>query len=61
MIADVERWSLRIHGRDSDRHRWVMATAHAIEQQRELPPFPGRTFSGVAERRVEVIRRLLAS
>jgi hypothetical protein len=38
-----------------------MATAHAIEQQRELPPFPGRTFSGVAERRVEVIRRLLAS
>ncbi len=59
-FADVEHWSLTIHGRDSDRHRWSLAAARALVHDAEIPPWPGgRKATGTS--RLETIRRLLAT
>lgn len=58
-LEAVERWSLRIHGRNSDRHLWCMAAARAVLEGREVPPFPGRPMPGVPAARLDTIKRLM--
>ena len=57
-LERVETWSLRIHDRRSEHHRWCMAAAHAVLTGAEPPPWPGgRRSTGVT--RLETITRLI--
>lgn len=59
-LAEVEKWSLRIHDRRSPQHAWCMAAAASVLAGEEPPTWPGgRKATGAS--RLETIGRILAA
>ena len=57
--ADVEEWSLKIHGH-CDRHDWVMSRLATLLHGDEPDPKGYSRNHGVGESRIDTMRRLLA-